>query len=74
MLKIKNKTENLNKVTNFVRKPLSLEAKALIEEIKVTQKDVDYRKLIFRGSNNVKYNFSNYKIFNKLFRDLYYKI
>ena len=51
----------------------SLEAKALIEEIRTIQKDVDYRKLIIRGGNNVTYDFSNYKTFKELFRDLYYK-
>ena len=72
-LKLKNKTENIKEVTNFVREPLSLEAKALIKEITVIQKDVDYRKLIFRGGGNVTYDFSDYKTFNKLFRDLCYK-
>ena len=49
LLKIKNKTENIEEATDFVKEPLSLEAKALIEEIKIIQKDVDYRKLIIRG-------------------------
>ena len=73
-LKLKNKTENIKEVTNFVREPLSLEAKALIEEIRAIQKDVDHRKLIIRGGNNVTYDFRNYKTFNELYRDLYYKI
>ena len=72
LLKLKNRQENIKEVTDFVRDPLSLEAKALVEEIKIVQKDVDYRKLIIRGGNNVTYNFSNYKTFNELFRDLYY--
>ena len=38
---VKNKTENIKEVTDFVKEPLGLEAKALIEEIKVIQKDVD---------------------------------
>ena len=73
LLKIKNRTENIKEVSDFVKEPLSLEAKALIEEIRTIQKDVDYRKLIIRGGNNVTYDFSNYKTFNELFRDLYYK-
>ena len=73
LLKIKNKTENIKKVTDIVKKPFTLEAKALIEEIRTIQKDVDYRKLIIRGGNNVTYYFSNYKTFKELFRDLYYK-
>ena len=73
MLKIKNKTENIKEVTDFVKEPLSLEAKDLVEEIRIIQKDVDHRKLIIRGGNNFTYNFSYYKAFKELFRDLYYK-
>ena len=73
LLKIKNKTENIKEVTDFVKEPLSLKAKALIEEIRVIQKDVGYRKLIIRGGNNVTYDFSDFKTFNELFWDLYYK-
>ena len=50
-----------------------MEAKELIEEIKVIQKDVDYRKLKIIGRNRVEYDFSDYKTLKKLFRDLYYK-
>ena len=74
MLEVKNKTEeNIKEVTDFVYQPLSFEAKELIEEIKAIQKDVDYRKLKIRGGNNVDYDFSDYKTFKELFRDLYYK-
>ena len=73
LLKIKNKTENIKEVTDFVREPLSPEAKALIEEIRAIKKDVDYRKLLIRGGNNVMYDFSDYKTFNELYRDLYNK-
>ena len=37
------------------------------------QKDVSYRKLKIRGGNNSTYDFSDYKTFKELFRDLYYK-
>ena len=70
LLKTKNKTENIK---NFVKEPLNLEAKALIEEIRTIQKDVEYGKLIIRGGNNVTYNFNNYKSFKELFRHLYDK-
>ena len=62
LLKIKNRQENIKEVTDFVRDPLSLEAKALIEEIKIIQKDVDYRKLIIRSGNNVTYDFSDFEM------------
>ena len=68
---IKNKTANIKEVTGFFEEPLSLEAQALIEEIRITQTDVDYRKLKFRGGNNATYNFSNNKTFKQLFRELY---
>ena len=74
LLEVKDKTrENIEEVTHFLDQPLSFEAKALIEEIRVMQKDVDYRKLKIRGGNNVDYDFSDYKTFKELFRDLYYK-
>ena len=48
---IKNKTGNKKEVTDFVKEPLSLKAEGLIEEIKIIQKDVHYRKLKITGSN-----------------------
>ena len=73
LLKVKNKTENIKEVTDFVDKPLSLAATKLIEEIRAIQKDVDRRKLIIKGSNSTDYDFSDYKTFKELFRDLCYK-
>ena len=73
LLKAKNKTENVKEVADFVNEPLRLEAKELIKQIKIIQKDVDYGKLKIRGSNNVHYDLSNYKTFKELFRDLYYR-
>ena len=70
---IKSKTGNIKEVTDFVEEPLSLEANGLIEEIKIIQKDVDYRKLKITGGNKIKYHFSDYKTFKELFRDLYYR-
>ena len=70
---IKSKNENIKKVTDFVEEPLSLEAKGLIEEIRITQKDVDYRKLKITGGNKNAYDFGDYKTFKELFRDLYYR-
>ena len=48
-----------------------MEAKDLIEEIRVIQKDVDYRKSKLRGGYD--YDFSDYKTFKELFKGLYYK-
>ena len=50
---IKNKNAgNIKEATDFVNQPLNLEAKGLIEEIRVIQKDVDYRTLKIRGGHN----------------------
>ena len=47
--KVKTKNENIKEVTDFIKEPLSLEAENLIEQIKIKQKDVDYRKLKIIG-------------------------
>ena len=73
LLKVKNKSENIKEVTGFIDQPLSFEAKKLIEEIRVLQKGVQYRKLKIRGSNKSDYDFSYYKTFKELFKELYYK-
>ena len=72
--KVKNKVENkdIKEVTDFVNQPLSFEAKELINEIKTIQKNVNYRKLKIKGGNMKEYDFSDYKTFKELFRDLYY--
>ena len=56
-----------------MEQPLSLEAKELIEEIKTIQKDVFHRKLKITRGNNITYDFSDYKKFKDLFRDLYHE-
>ena len=45
----KNKRENIKEVTDFIKEPLSPEAKTLIEETKTIQKNVDYKKLKITG-------------------------
>ena len=45
----------------------------LFEEIKTIQKDVDYRKIKITGSNNVTYDFSDFKKCNDLCKDLFSK-
>ena len=46
--------------------------RALIKEIKIIQKDVDYKKLKISGGNNVTYDFSDFKTFNDLSKDLHF--
>ena len=69
---IENKTENIKEVTDVGKEPLSLEAKGLIEEIKIIQKDVDYRKMKITGGNNL-HDFSYYKTFKELFIGISYR-
>ena len=69
----KNKTENMKEITDFIKEPLILEVETLAEEIRIIQEDVNYKKFIIRGGNNITYNFSDYKTFKELFRNLYYK-
>ena len=70
---IKNEAENIKEVTDFVKEPLSSESIALINEIRSIQKNVDYRKLIFTGVNGFTHDFSDYKTFKELFRNIYYR-
>ena len=70
---IKSKNENIKEVTDFVEETLSLEAKGLIKEIRIMQKDVDYGKLKITDDNKNTYDFSDYKTFKELFRDLHYR-
>ena len=61
---MKNMTEKIKEVTDFVKDPLIQEANALINENKSIQNDVDYIKIKITGSgNNVTYDFTVYKTF-----------
>ena len=70
---IKSKNENIKEVIDFIDEPLTLEAKALIEEIRSIQKYVDYKKLKTISGNKFTYDFRDYKRFKELFRDIYYR-
>ena len=50
-----------------------MKAKGLIKETKIIQKDVDYKKLKITFGNKIIDDFSDYKTFKELFRDLYYR-
>ena len=73
--KVKNKikSKDIKEVTDFVNQPLSFEAIELINEIKNIQKNVDYRKLKIIGGGRKEYDFSDYRTFKELFRDLCYR-
>ena len=73
--KVKNKVENKDiiEVTDFVDQPLSFKAKELLKEIKIIQKNVNYRKLKIKGRNIKDYDFSDYRTFKELFNYRYYR-
>ena len=68
---MKNKTENIKEITIFFFEECpSPKVRTLIEEIRTIQKHIDYRKLIIIGGTNVAYDFSDFKTFNDLFKDI----
>ena len=74
LLKIKNdKTENKKQSSHSFEEPLSPEVRAVNEEIRIIQKDVDYKKLKITSGNNVTYYFSDFKKFNDLSKHLHFK-
>ena len=74
-MRTKNQVENkdIKEVTDFVDQPLNFEAEELLEELKTIQKNVNYRKLKIKEGNMKDYDFSDYRTFKELFRDLYYR-
>ena len=57
---IKDKAEDIKEVSYFVEEPVSLEANALTEEVKIIRKDDDYKKLKIIGGMNDTYDFSDF--------------
>ena len=68
-----SKNENIKGVTDFVEEPLSLEGKSLIEEIKMIERYVDYRKLKITGRNGIPYIILVIIKNLELFRNIYYR-
>ena len=56
----KDKAEDIKEVSYFVEEPVSLEANALTEEVKIIRKDDDYKKLKIIGGKNDTYDFSDF--------------
>ena len=69
-----SKNQNIKGVTDFVEEPLSLEGKSLIEEIKMIERYVDYRKLKITGRNGIPYIILVIIKNLELFRNIYYRI
>ena len=67
---IRDKTD-IRSYINFLDKYLTLEAVAVILEIKSLEDKNDDDKLSFIGGNKKLYDFKNFKISEKLIKDLY---
>ena len=65
----KNKTENIKEVTDFIKEPLSLEAKNLMEKIRTIEKNADYKKLKITDGNKITYELSDFKALDVLLKD-----
>ena len=74
-LKEKDKKERLLKRLKDIEDKSEEQLKAIKSknEVRIIQKDIDYRKLKVTGGNKNMYDFSDYKIFKELFKDLYYR-
>ena len=60
-------------VAYTVKEELSQETKNMLEKLNNQEKLINYRKLNFRGGNDVDYNFSEYKSLKELFKAIYYR-
>ena len=55
-----------------VKQVLSQEAKNMHEKLDNEEKLINYRKLNFKGGNNVDYDFSKFSSLKELFRVIYF--
>ena len=55
-----------------MKKELSQEAKNMLEKLNNQEKLINYRKLNFKGGNNIDYDFTNFRLLRELFRVISY--
>ena len=55
-----------------VKEELSQKAKNMLDKLNNEENFIDYRKLSFRGGNNIDYDFSNFRPLREFFRVIYY--
>ena len=67
---IKGKTGIQSQIDLF-NEDLSLEAVALLKEIKDIGDNVDYGKILFTGGSKKVYGFKNFRMLEMLFKDIY---
>ena len=68
----KNSQLRVKSIGYTVKEELSQEAKNMLNKLNNQEKPIDYRKLNFKGVNNVDYEFSNFRPLKELFRVIYY--
>ena len=56
-----------------IKEELSQEAKNMLEKLNNQEKFINYKKLYFKGGNNLDYDFSKYRSLKELFKAIYYK-
>ena len=56
-----------------IKEDLSEEAKNILEKLNNQEKLINYKKLYFKGSNNSRYDLSEYKSLKELFKAIYYR-
>ena len=59
-------------ISYAIKQELSKKAENMPEKLNNQEKLINYRKLNFRGSNNVDYDFSNFRPLRELFRVIYF--
>ena len=55
-----------------VKEELSQKAKNMLDKLNSEENFIDYRKLNFRGGNNIDYDFSHFRLLREFFRVIYY--
>ena len=68
----KNSQLGVKSIGYTVKQELSQEAKNILEKLNNQEKLINYRKLSFKGSNNVDYDFVNLGSLRELFRVVYF--
>ena len=71
----KNKDSQLGikSIGYTIKEELSQEAKNMLEKLNNQEKLINYKKLYFKGGNNLDYDFSEYRSLKEIFKAIYYR-
>ena len=70
---IKDNQLGIKSIGYTVKEELSQEAKNMLKKLNNQEKLINYKKLYFKGGNNLDYDFSEYKSLKELFKAIYYR-